>query len=159
MLVVFVGLATVACDAIGGERGMIGMENQLVDGRPEIPDACTLLTPDVTMAAIGSSVGLGGRVATVGEGIECEYRGATRTLTIRTFESDPQRFHEDRALIGAEVERVSGVGDEAYFWGPQVIYVRVGLVGFSLRVDNDQGGRARTTLLDLARAASARLDP
>jgi hypothetical protein len=150
-------LTGVGCDGAGDEQGMIGAEDQLVDGVVEIPDACTFLSREEIGAAIGTSVGEGERELQPIGASECVYSNMTSSVTVNTHPSDDQQFDEFRSMIGAEAEPISDIGDEAYFWGPQLIYVRVANRGFSLRINEDLGERLRPAMLELAGAGAAKL--
>ncbi len=88
---------------------------------------------------------------------QCRYRTPSSTVTVNVHATDTGQFREFRELVGPEAETAAGIGDEAYFWGPGVIYGRVGARGFSVRINDDLGAGLRPAMLKLAQAAAARL--
>jgi hypothetical protein len=84
------------------------------------------------------------------------------SLTVNSHPADPRNFAEFRQTLGAAAEDVSGIGDGAYFYGPDLLYVRVGNLGFSVRIYTDaqtdaDRGRVREVMLKLGRMGAARL--
>ena len=85
------------------------------------------------------------------------------SVTITTNPSSPATFAESRRVMQASAEDVSGIGDGAFFNGPAMIYVRVGIRGFSIRLHVNppatEAGqkRLREVMLSLARAGAAKL--
>lgn len=84
------------------------------------------------------------------------------SLTVNTHPSDPGNFTEFRQTLGAEAEDVPGIGDGAYVYGFNLLYVRVGNLGFSVRIYTDaqtdaDRGRVREVVLKLGRMGAARL--
>jgi hypothetical protein len=84
------------------------------------------------------------------------------SLMINTHASDPREFAQFRQTLGAEAEDVPGIGDGAYFYGLNLLYVRVGNLGFSVRIYTDalseaDRGRVREVMLKLGRMGAARV--
>jgi hypothetical protein len=85
------------------------------------------------------------------------------SVTITTNATTPEKFAEFRRILDKNAEDVKAVGDGAYFYGPAMIYVRVGQRGFSIRLhvntpSTDAGrARLREVMLSLARAGVAKL--
>jgi hypothetical protein len=84
------------------------------------------------------------------------------SLMINTHPSNAAGFEEFRQMLGAGVEDVPGIGDSAYFNGPDLLYVRVGDRGFSIRIYTNAStdadwARIRDVMLTLARLGESRL--
>lgn len=84
------------------------------------------------------------------------------SLTINTHPASPQNFAEFRRTLGTAAEDVAGVGDGAYFYGPNLLYVRVGNRGFSLRIYADPASdadraRVREVMFSLAALGVSKL--
>jgi hypothetical protein len=150
--------------------------------RVDVTDACTFIPRAQLEAAVGWELREGKpRTAPAGAS-ECDFATppqmyVTRTfpnpplppaagfssIVVNTHPSDATRFAEFRRQLGARAEEVSGLGDAAYFHGPNLLYVRVGTHGFSVRVyvnePRTDAGRAalRTVMLNLGRLGVARL--
>ena len=83
-------------------------------------------------------------------------------ITISTSPADPAAVAEIRALDPGAFEDVPGLGDQAYYLGPNLLHVRVGNRGFSIRIEpqaqspEDQA-RVRDVMLGLARTGASRL--
>ena len=84
------------------------------------------------------------------------------SLVINTYPQNAQEFEEFRELLAEDAEDVSGIGDRAYFYGFDMLYVRVGGKGFSLRIHTDaqtdeDRALVREVMLTLARKGAAKL--
>ena len=84
------------------------------------------------------------------------------SLTINTHPSNAKNFAEMRQTPGASVTDVPGVGDDAYFNGPDLLFVRVGNRGFSVRIYTDAGTdadrvRVREVMVKLGQLGASRL--
>ena len=85
------------------------------------------------------------------------------SLTVTTFPTTVATFAESRKTMGGSSPVISGVGDEAFLSGPAMIFARVGIRGFSIRVyvnaPTTDAGRARLheIMLTLARAGVPKL--
>lgn len=84
------------------------------------------------------------------------------SLMINTHPSDASRFASARQQLGAAVKEVSGVGDAAYFNGPNQLHVRVGNRGFSLRIytrasTDADWATVREVMLTLGRLGASKL--
>jgi hypothetical protein len=59
------------------------------------------------------------------------------SLTVNTHTADPKAFEDFRKTLGSSAHDAPGIGDGAYFYGSDMLYVRVGNRGFSLRIYTD----------------------
>jgi hypothetical protein len=124
-----------------------------------VPTACTLFTPQEIASITGLRV-REGEPQTTPTGTECRFRSsASEWLNVALAPIDAKTFARFRALLGAQAEIQSGVGDEAYFLGNVRIYVRAGTQGLIMGfARNDQGNAAtKAQLLALAKAGAQRL--
>jgi hypothetical protein len=147
----------------------------------EVPDACTFFSRAELEEIVGWELREGEpEDAPVGSSA-CDFESpplmyVTRTfsdpalpqsvdfssLMINTHPSDAKGFAEFREMLGAEGEDVPGIGDGAYFYGPDLLYVRVADRGFSMRIYTNAGtdadwARVRDVMLTLARLGASRL--
>jgi hypothetical protein len=146
----------------------------------DVPDACTFFTRAELEEQLGWEL-RDGELEEQPGGTECEFEVPPGMYVTRTFENPPlpqsvgfsgitvnthsstaANFNEFRQQLGAAAEEVPGIGDGAYFYGPDMLYVRVGNRGFSLRIYADAASDAdrakvREVLLALARLGAARL--
>ena len=136
----------------------------------EIPDACTFLDREEISAAIGRELREGESESAVEGTSECRFETATEmeasttyddpvipettlgSVTISTHPADPEEFDAFQESLGSEAETMTGIGDDAYVWGPDLIYVRVGDRGFSIRISADESDdqALHAALLELA---------
>lgn len=181
--------ATVLLAACGGDNGAepasgsgnisdTGSDDAATDeAAQDVPDACVFLDPEEISAAIGRELEEGEPQSTAEGASECRFETALgldastshedpvvpetalASVTINTHVSDPEEFDLFEESLGAEAEAVTGVGDDAYFWGRDLIYVRVADRGFSIRVTADESddGALREALLSLAETGASRL--
>ena len=86
------------------------------------------------------------------------YNSTTGSVTVRAGEQvSAQEFDALREQIGAEAERVSGIGESAYFWGPK-LYVRNNGRQLVIYVSTDQlTAQLRTALTTLGKLGAPRL--
>lgn len=141
----------------------------------EVPDACTFLDREGISAAIGRELQEGEPQPTAGGASECRFETAlgmeastsyedpvvpetaSASVVINTHPSNAEEFDLFQESLGSEAEVATGVGDDAYFWGPNLIYVRVADRGFSLRINADESDdqALRAALLGLATAGAS----
>lgn len=147
------------------------------DAPQDLPDACTFLSLEEISTAIGRQVDEG-ELQTEVEGMTtCRFATATGMETTETYDdpaipetsvgsvtvavntSNPEEFDLFEESLGAEAEAVSGIGDDAYFWGSNLLYVRVGDSGFSIRIEADGADEQKVSaaILDLAGSGAAKL--
>lgn len=146
----------------------------------EVPDACTFFAKAELETAVGAEL-KDGEPQSVPDASEssCEFerqlgRYATKTfpdpaipasvgltsVTVSASPTQPATFTEGRELTGGE--GVSGVGDDAFFIGPNLLHVRKGNRSFSVRIEpqaqspSDQA-KVRDVMLALARTGASRL--
>jgi hypothetical protein len=85
------------------------------------------------------------------------------SVVITTYPSTPESFARFRQGLAINAEDVAGIGDDAHFYGPAMIYVRSGGHGMSIRLhvnepETDEGrARLRGVMLELAEAGVAGL--
>ncbi len=187
-LIALVALIVVAGCGGGADAGAAtngssaDMSADLAAGGPvELPDACTFLARAELEEIVGWELGEGeSRDAPAGFSI-CEFDSPpllymTRTFpspalarsvgfssfTISTHPSDADGFAEFRQMLGPAVEDAPGIGDAAYFNGPDMLYARVGNRGFSVRIYTDAGSDAewaqvRDVMLTVGRLGASRI--
>jgi hypothetical protein len=146
----------------------------------EVPDACTFFAK----ADLESAVGWELREAepeNVPDGSVCNFDIQRGIDTTRTFPNpalprsigfssvvigisaaDPEAVAEIRQLDPAAFEDVAGLGDDAYYLGPNLLHVRVGDRSFSVRINSDASSEAdvakvRAVILALARSGVSKL--
>lgn len=179
--------AAVLLTACGGDKGVqassdsdnssdVGSGEASIDAADqEIPDACTFLRRDEVSAAIGRDLQEGEPQSTVDGASECRFETALGlkasteyddsvipetalgSVTVNTHPSDPEEFDAFQESLGPEAEIAAGVGDDAYFWGNDLIYVRVANRGFSIRItaDETEDQALQAALLELAAAGAS----
>jgi hypothetical protein len=147
----------------------------------DVPDACAFIDRAQLEEIIGRELREGERKDAPPGLSECDFETppllyVTRTfpdpalpestgfssIKINTHPANPQNFIEFRQTLGAAAEDVPGIGDGAYFYGPDLLYVRVGTRGFSLRMyaspENDSDRtRTREVMLRLAALGASKL--
>lgn len=152
-----------------------------VETLEEVPDACVLFDPTELEQMLGWELRDGDPETAPPGNYTCDFRktlliDVTRTypdpalpesigfdsLTVNTYAQSAQDFNEFRELLADDAEDVSGIGDGAYFYGFDILYVLAGGKGFSLRIYTDaqtDADRAlvREVMLTLARNGVARL--
>jgi hypothetical protein len=129
-------------------------------------DACTFLTRDEILAALGTrDLGAGERRD---GGTECRFIFDRQSLTVWTNGSlSAESFQDFRDVLKQDqqhLEAAPGIGDDAYFWSDRRddrLYVRVGGRGFTLELHHSASREAdipaRPALLTLARSGVAKL--
>ena len=141
----------------------------------EVPDACVFFDKMELEQMLGWELGDGDPETAPPGSYACDFDTkplfyVTRTyenpalpesvgfnsLMINTYPQTAQSFNEFRELLGPDGEDVSGIGDGAFFYGFDMLYVRKGGKGFSLRIYTDaqtDADRAlvREVMLTLAR--------
>ena len=146
----------------------------------DVPDACTFFTRAELEERLGWELREGEREEQPG-GTQCDFEMPAGMYITRTFPNPPlpqsvgfssinvnthgstaATFDEFRQQLGADAEEVPGIGDGAYFYGRDMLYVRVGNRGFSLRIYTNASSDAdwakvREVMLDLARLGASRL--
>ena len=168
--VIALGLLSHACDdspspaeSPAENRAATPAQGAAASGPIDI-DACKLVDA-AEIAAATETANLKAREEPQPAGASgCRYLGPLGTVaSVNTHFSDATQFDEFKGLIGPEAETAAGVGDAAYFWNPNRIYVRVGGRGFSLTIHHSlPPDKMREALLSLARAgveAMRRLPP
>ena len=157
------GVASSPTEADGGSDDATG----------DVPDACSLLDVDEISGALGREVGPGEAQAPsscrfetiLGMSTSTTYddplipETALASVTITTAPSSAEEFDEFEAMVGDEAEAVSGIGDDAHFWGRDILYVRVADLGLTVRVEADDADDAavRAAVLRLAELGAAKL--
>lgn len=149
--------------------------------QPTVPNACTFFSHSELESAVGWQL-RDGKAKDASPGtFECDFvtppaayvtkkfpnppipeSAGFSSLKVHTHPSDPKRFAEGRKLLGAAAEDVPGIGDAAYFNGPNLLYVRVGNRAFSLRTYTDarsdaDKARVRDVTLKLAKLGASKL--
>ena len=175
-----------ACDG-GGEAASNtanpqGAEHNAAVAAIDVPDSCTFLSKAELESAIGAELrdGEPQSVPSASES-QCQFKRklgseATKSfpnpavpasvgftsVTVSTSPADPQAVAQIRELDPGAFEGVPGLGDDAYFLGPNLLHTRVGSRSFSLRVEPEaqspgDRGRVREVMLGLARTGASRL--
>lgn len=83
-------------------------------------------------------------------------------VTISTSRADPAAVAQVRELEPDAFEGVPGVGDDAYFLGPNLLHVRVQNRSFSIRISPEarspaDQAKVREVMVALARTVASRL--
>lgn len=143
----------------------------------DVPDACSLFDVEEISAAIGREVGPGEPETTPDDASSCRFETLTGistsstyddpvipeialgSVTISTARSTAEEFDEFEELLGAEAEAEAGIGDDAYFWGGNILYVRVADHGLTVRIEADDadGAAVRAAVLRLAELGASKL--
>lgn len=185
LLGLIVALMLTACQA-GDDRSATapGGSSIIGDGdaataSANIPDPCALFPKADLESAVGWELREGRREYST-EGSTCTFRrqqgmAATRvfpdpplpqstgfsSMTIGASVADQEAVAEIRKLDPDAFDDVPNLGDEAYFLGPNLLHVRVGNRGFSVRINTNPGseadGKVRTVILALGRTGADRL--
>ena len=178
---IFAFLAAAALTGCGNEMGPAGPETSNASvAAVDIPDACTFFSKAELETAVGTEL-RDGEAQSVQEGSSCSFRkqlgrDATRSIpgsplpaslgfnsvTISTAPYDPTAVAEIRELDPSAFDTVPNVGDDAYFLGPNLLHVRVGNRGFSVRMEPeaqspDDQAKVRVVMLALGRMGATRL--
>ena len=147
----------------------------------KVPDACTFISREELEKAVGWELREGKTKDAVPGAFECDFTHPPDAYVTRKFPNPavPQSagfssviihtnpvsakgFADNRTMLGAKAEDVPGVGDGAFFNGINLIYVRVGNKGFSIRMyidpQNDADRAAiKQTMLSLAQLGASKL--
>jgi hypothetical protein len=176
-------VATTAGDTktADGEVSRITSSSSAPTATGNIPNACTFFSHAELESAVGWQLRAGKAKDAPPGTFECSFEKPqdmyiTKTypnppipksadftsLTVHTHPVDPKRFAEFRKNLGAAAEDVPGIGDGAYFYGPNLLYVRVGESGFSLRTYTSatsaaDKARVREATLSLAKLGASKL--
>jgi hypothetical protein len=145
------------------------------------PDACTFISRAELESVVGWELREGKTKDAVPGEFECDFTHPPAAYVTRTFPNpavpetagfssvkihtnpvSASQFAEFRKEIGARGEDVAGIGDGAYFYGINLIYVRVGNKGFSVRMYIDpqtDADRAaiKNSMLALAKLGASKL--
>jgi hypothetical protein len=154
----------------------------LMDAKANVPDACSFIPKSELERLIGWEL-RDGKPKDMSPGLsQCDFTTpppayVTRrydnpmlpeaagfsSVVITTFPTTPETFAENRRVMPGGVRDIPTYGDDAFTYGPAMIYVRVGNRGFSIRlhVNDPKTQQAKVTLFDLllrlARAGINRL--
>lgn len=119
-----------------------------------VPDACTLFSRLELEPFVGWELGEGSPREAGPGSFNCDFKSPRYTkhelpnpplpksvgfssITINTHSADPKGFEDFRKDLGASAKDAPGIGDGAYFYGSDMLYVRVGNRGLSVRVYTD----------------------
>lgn len=181
-------LLTAACGD-GGEPAPLqsatdtaaGAENAPAQAVPMVPDACTFFDRDWLERAVGWELRDGDPDDMPPGMYACDFETpplmyVTReypdpplpasvgfsSVTVSTHPSNPEQFEEFRKTLGQAASNAPGIGDAAYFYGFDMLYVRVGNRGFSLRIYTDaqtdeDRARVGNVLQEVAREGARKL--
>lgn len=148
-----------------------------------VPQACTLFTRSELEPFVGWKLDEGNPRDAQPGAFNCDFKTPTYSrqelpnpplpksvgfgsLTINTHTADPKAFEDFRKTLGASAHDAPGIGDGAYFYGSDMLYVRVGNRGFSLRIytdtDTDELSDAdkalvRDVMMKIAKAGASKL--
>lgn len=177
--------ALVACSDSGPANGdgnslVANTNGQGATAQVQVPDACTFIPRAELESLIGYELRDGDPQDVPAGESQCDFERppgmyVTRTfekkllpeaagfssIVITTYRTTAERFAEGRELAGES--DLPGVGDAAYLIGPNLMHVRAGNRGFSMRVHVDQPetevGRAalRDAMVALGKAGVAKL--
>ena len=84
------------------------------------------------------------------------------SVKIATYPADPETFALNREIVGPQGEELAGLGDAAFYDGFDMLYVRVGNRGFSVRLYTDaqaeaDRARVRDVMMTLGRIGASKL--
>ena len=84
------------------------------------------------------------------------------SVKITTYPADLENFALNREIVGPQGEEVGGVGDAAFYNGLDMLYVRVGNRGFSVRLYTNaqteaDRARVRDVMMTLGRNGASKL--
>lgn len=84
------------------------------------------------------------------------------SVKITTYPADPESFALNREIVGPQGEELAGLGDAAFYNGLDMLYVRVGSRGFSVRLYTDaqaeaDRARVRDVMMTLGRVGASKL--
>lgn len=145
-----------------------GLASMLISAVLAIPstavaaDACTLLSVDELAKIIGQRVRKP-RPDTAEKGTACGFGTATDSVSIALWPTNAKDFAEFRKLLaenGAKIEDASGLGDAAYFWEDDRVYVRLGDQGLTVTLgggDDSFDAKRREIVMAIAKAGIAKL--
>lgn len=172
-------LFTAACGGSGADGAAV--EEARTATQAETPDACTFFSRAELEEIVGWQLDEGESEETPAGSSKCDFDTSPgidvtrtfsdpalpqtvgfRSLVVSTHISDAESADEFRQMLGPDVEDLAGIGDSAYFYRPDMLYVRVGNRGFSLRIYTDarseaDWARVREVMLTLARLGTSRL--
>lgn len=154
-----------------------GADGRSTENAGDPPDACSLFDVREVSTAVGREVGPGEPEPTPEGGSSCRFETlpglststsyddpvvpgtAFGSVTISTAGTDADEFDEFEGMLGAEAEAVEGIGDDAYLWGENIIYVRVADRGLTVRIEADEADSAavRDAVLALAELGASKL--
>lgn len=124
-------------------------------------DACALFTVEEAAKATGRTLRRA-KPGTLGEGTTCSLSGGTGSnisVTLSPSPSKKEGFDELRALLveqGENPQPVSGVGDDAYYWGTRIyVWARNHLL--VIDIPNEPEADVRAQVLALAKLGVPRL--
>lgn len=177
-------LASTGCgskdDPASNMATTIGAGDNMTTAAAEFPDACTFLSRAELESMVGWEL-REGKPEEVPGGSSCTFKtqlgkDVTRTfpnpalprsigmtsVTISTSPADPEAVAEIRRLDPGAFEDVPGLGDDAYYLGPDLLHVRVGQKAFSVRINSSARSegdvaKVRAAILALARTGVERL--
>ena len=164
---------TTATEADGGSE----TDDDTNEAGGDVPDACSLFDVEEISAAIGREVGPGEPENTPDDASSCRFETlvglSTSTtyddpaiaesflgsVTVSTARSSAEEFDELEEMLGDEAEAETGIGDDAYFWGENILYVRVGGRGLTVRIEADEadGAAVRAAVVQLGELGASRL--
>ena len=177
-------LASCSGDKDAAESGATTAEGPASAGataQADIPNACTFFTRDELEKSVGWELNEGEPQTAPPPSSECSFESPPKMYVTRTFPDPPlpeatgfssvtvnthatseKSFEEFRTLMSGRFEEVPGLGDRSYFYGFDMLYVRVGNRGFSIRMYTEASSdadkdRVKSVLKSLAQTGVARL--
>ena len=150
-----------AVTMLAATLSVLGVREHVLAQSP-VPDACALFTLEEAEQATGRNFRRA-RPGKQAEGTTCDLIGGTEgnlavTLSPSSSKKNLDDFRKLLAEQGEKVEPVSGIGDEAFYWGDR-IHVRFGsrLVVIWNGDSSQPSARVRGHILALAKLAAAKL--
>jgi hypothetical protein len=133
-------------------------------GGSATPDACTIVSRDELVKAVGrSDFGRPRPDTGPNGGSSCRYSSSRGSVTISLASQTRAAFDDFKKLLvdqGKKPETVAGIGDTAYFWDDNSLYALSGKTSFRVFISTLPGAdpaKTRADIMAVARTVVAKL--